>query len=73
MNMLLAVDWTVDDVLTRYRETASVFVQRRMACVGCPMSRFETLQDAARIYGLPVAELMRELKQAISAGEGEQA
>ncbi len=70
MKPVLAHDLTVEELLTRYTETASVFVTRRMACVGCPMSPFETLEDAARVYGLAVTDLMRDLEQAVSTPEG---
>jgi len=32
-----------------------------MACVGCLMARFETLENAARVYGVPLDELCNEL------------
>ncbi|MGE5263174.1 MAG: DUF1858 domain-containing protein [Acidobacteriota bacterium] len=70
MDPLLAPDLTVDQVLTRWKQTASVFVHRRMACVGCPMSPFETLGNVAEIYGLPVDNLMKELEQTISPRGG---
>lgn len=65
MEPLLAPDLTVDQVLTRWKQTASAFVHLRMACVGCPMSPFETLDSVAEIYGLPVASLVEELERAI--------
>ncbi len=71
MKPLLAPDSTLGYVLTRHKETASVFVRLRMACVGCPMSSFETLEDAARIYGLPLTELVTALEQVISNREGQ--
>ena len=70
MEPLLAPDLTVDQVLTRWNQTVSVFMHLRMACVGCPMSPFETLDNVAEIYGLPVASLLKELEQAISTEGG---
>lgn len=57
----------VDDVVTNFPSTAQVFVRRRMHCVGCEVSRFETIAGAARVYGQPVDLLLVDLHTA--AGE----
>ncbi len=63
-------DLTVAELLNRWRVTASVFVTRRMACVGCPLSSFETLDKVAAVYGLPLEILLVELEQAITSNGG---
>lgn len=55
-----ASDWTVAETFTRCPETASVFHRFGMACAGCSMARFETLQEAADAYGLDVQALLAE-------------
>lgn len=57
---------TIREVLDTYPETAKVFIHRRMACVGCPVEGFDTLEDAARIYQIDVQELLDDLQQAIA-------
>ncbi len=59
-------DLTVADLLTHWGHAASVFVSHRMACVGCPLSSFETLGSVARVYGMPLEKLVTELQQAIA-------
>ena len=54
----------VDDVVTRFPSTARVFVDRRMHCVGCEVSRFETLVGAAGIYQQPIEPLLADLRSA---------
>jgi hybrid cluster-associated redox disulfide protein len=54
----------VDDIVTRFPATARVFVDRRMHCVGCEVSRFETLAGAARIYQQPIEPLLADLRAA---------
>ncbi len=61
----LLPDLTVTDLLNRWEQTASVFVNLRMACVGCPLSSFETLDNVAHVYGLPLETLMSGLRKAI--------
>ncbi len=65
-------DMTVAQVLDRWQQTAAVFVRFRMACVGCPLSCFESLEGAAQTYGLPPEQLIREIAAVIVPGENEQ-
>lgn len=53
------------DLFTRFPETQTVFFRHRMDCVGCCMSIFDTLEDAAVNYGLPEAAFMAELQAII--------
>lgn len=53
--------------LGRHPVTAHVFLDRRMACVGCPLAAFETLADAAREYRLPLEPFLAELGRAAGA------
>jgi hybrid cluster-associated redox disulfide protein len=38
-----------------------VLLDRRMHCVGCPFARFETVAEAAAIYGMDPTGLARAL------------
>lgn len=58
---------TIAAMLVRWPETAAVLVARRMACVGCDMSAFETISDAAAAYGVSQTELIRDLRRAVGA------
>ena len=54
----------VDDVVTRFPSTARVFIGRRMHCVGCEVSCFETLAGAAHIYHQVLDPLLADLRDA---------
>lgn len=41
-----------------------VFLDRRMACPGCPMARFEVVADAADAYRIPREEWLAALRRA---------
>jgi hybrid cluster-associated redox disulfide protein len=73
MNPADPISLLVADVLTLSPGAARVFLDRRMACVGCPFSRFETVADAARNYGVDAAQLAAALLEAgsLDATEGE--
>ena len=56
---------TVTELLKTYPEVIPVFIHRQMMCVGCDMSAFERVQDAARIYGINPDTFLGELLEAI--------
>lgn len=60
----------VADVLDRWPQTIPVFIQHRMACVGCAMAPFETLAEATAIYGMSTDRFVNELREAIQSLEG---
>jgi hybrid cluster-associated redox disulfide protein len=57
-------EMSVAEVCRRWPAAAAVLVRRGMACVGCDLSDFETLADAARTYHVPLAALLHELRAA---------
>jgi hybrid cluster-associated redox disulfide protein len=66
MNLQITPQTSVADLLSAWPEAVPVFLNRRMACVGCNMSRFETLQDASRIYGVNLETFLEEIARTIS-------
>jgi hybrid cluster-associated redox disulfide protein len=58
---------TIATLLAQWPETAPVLVSRRMACVGCEMNGFETILDAAAVYGVSHHELIGDLRRVIDA------
>lgn len=52
----------VDKLLREYPQTARIFVDWQMACVGCPMSGFETVEEVAENYGKDPAQFVTDLE-----------
>lgn len=61
----------VSAVLAEKPAAARVFLERRMGCIGCPFAPFETVAEAARVYGIDAFELANCL--ASVAGTSEEA
>ena len=57
---------TVEETLHRWPATARVFLDHRLACVGCTMAPFERLPEAAGHYGLPEDDFLDEIQRAAS-------
>ncbi len=52
---------TIEEVLTRWPETAVIFHQHNMACVGCAVASFYTVTEAANVYGVSSDHFLDEL------------
>ncbi len=62
---------SIADLISTWPQVIPVFLHRRMNCVGCSMSGFETLEDAARIYGISLEEFSGELEKHIPSASVE--
>jgi hybrid cluster-associated redox disulfide protein len=57
----------VEDVITRWPQTAVVFKRRNMACIGCPVSHLYSIAEAAAVYGLEVDDFVSELARVVAS------
>lgn len=63
------LDLSVGEIMSMWPSTIRIFIEHNMHCVGCPISPFHTLPDAAEEHGLAVATLAAEIEREIeSAG-----
>jgi hybrid cluster-associated redox disulfide protein len=53
----------VADVLAHSPQVIPLFFQNRLACVGCPMESFCTLEDVCEQYGLDLDLFLQSLEQ----------
>lgn len=56
------LEMTVAELLEEWPACAYVLIERGMACVGCELSIFETLADAARVYGIDAGDFLAALR-----------
>lgn len=56
---------TVDEVLRRWPETAVIFRQYGLACLGCAVAPFCEVTAVANIYNLPQEQFLADLRAAI--------
>ncbi|MBQ3379895.1 MAG: DUF1858 domain-containing protein [Clostridia bacterium] len=57
---------TIEDVLAMDKGTAKYFLEIGMHCLGCPMSRRETIEQACAVHGTDADELIENLNQYLS-------
>ena len=58
-------DTIILDVLKMDAGTAPFFLEIGMHCLGCPMSRGESIADACRAHGQNADELLEKLNAAL--------
>ena len=52
---------TIAEVLQINRETASIFMQFGMHCLGCPASSGESVEQASMVHGINADDLIDAL------------
>ncbi|OQY31742.1 MAG: hypothetical protein B6243_08145 [Anaerolineaceae bacterium 4572_5.2] len=67
---LPTANFTIAETLNRWPQTIYNFQRHQMACPGCAMTRFETLAEAAKNYGLNLEAFLAELASTIQSPQG---
>lgn len=66
--MEITPETCVSELVREHPQVIPIFLEHQMACVGCSMSAFETLAEAARAYAIPADEFIRTIQSAAAEG-----
>ena len=58
---------TIEKVLSIDENLTSVLLGFGLHCFGCPMSRMETLEEAAMVHGVDVDLMVEKLNEALKS------
>ena len=67
----ISLQMTISEIFDRWPEIIPIFLNRRMACVGCSLADFMTLEDALEIYHLNMESFIEEIENAIQTRKSE--
>jgi hybrid cluster-associated redox disulfide protein len=56
----------VEDVMRDWPATIRVFLDFKLACVGCPIATFHTLADSCHEHGIAEAPFLAALREAVA-------
>ena len=56
-------DMTINQVLTLDVDSAIVFLEAGMHCLGCPSAAGESIEEASMVHGINPDELVNKLNQ----------
>jgi hybrid cluster-associated redox disulfide protein len=62
---------TISEILDDWPEIIPIFLNHRMACVGCSLADFMTLEDALDIYHLNKESFIEEIEAVIQNRKSE--
>lgn len=54
----------LEEIFLRYPEATRVFVRHGLACPGCSLAAFDTLERGAKAHGIDLTTLIHELNEA---------
>ena len=58
-------EMSIIEVVQQHPETAEVFRNFGMGCLGCIAARFENIEQGASAHGIVVEELIADLNKAV--------
>ena len=63
--MTITKDTIIGDILTIAPQTAPLFMNIGMHCLGCPASRGETVEQACAVHGVDADDLLEQINSLI--------
>ncbi len=57
---------TIKEVIEKYPKTASVFMERGLYCLGCPIAQTETIEDMVKAYQFDLKKILRDLNKVVN-------
>jgi len=60
-------DMSIMEVVQSYPDTAEVFMEAGMGCLGCAAARFENIEQGALAHGIDLDALMDGLNKVVAA------
>ena len=57
----------IEDVLRRYPKAIPVFERFGIDCAQCQLSEYENLEHGAKVHGIDLPTLLRELNKTLTA------
>jgi hybrid cluster-associated redox disulfide protein len=71
MAVTITKDTIIGDILDIAPQTAPLFMEIGMHCLGCPASRGETVEEACMVHGISCDALLEKLNQQVAATEAD--
>lgn len=63
--MKIIKEMTIGEVVRSYPESVEVLISYGMGCVGCPSAQAETIEEACKVHGLDVEQLIKALNEIV--------
>ncbi|MBE6852103.1 MAG: DUF1858 domain-containing protein [Ruminococcus sp.] len=67
MDFKVTKQMIIGDILDKCPQTAPLFMDMGMHCLGCPSARGESLEDACSVHGVDADEFEKKINEFIAA------
>jgi len=61
--MKITKKMSIMEIVSKYPDTADVFMRHGLHCIGCAAASFETLEDGAKAHRIDVDKLLKDLNK----------
>lgn len=62
--MAITKEMFISDIVKEHPNTAMVFMEYGMGCLGCSAARHETIEQGAMVHGIDIDALVQALNEA---------
>jgi len=66
---MITKNMTFKEVIEKYPETAEIFFNEGMHCIGCPMASQEKIGQGCEVHGIDADKLIKKLNKVIKNKE----
>lgn len=63
--MKISKEMTIGEVVRNYPESVEILFSFGMGCVGCPSAQAETIEEACKVHGIDVDEVIKALNESV--------
>lgn len=60
---MITKDLTIGEIIRMKEEAPQILMSFGMGCVGCPSAQAETIEEASKVHGLNLEELLAALNK----------
>jgi hybrid cluster-associated redox disulfide protein len=60
---MITKDLTIGEIIRIKEDAPQILMSFGMGCVGCPSAQAETIEDAVKVHGINLEELLEELNK----------
>jgi len=66
MDFKVTKDMIIGDILDKCEQTAPLFMEMGMHCLGCPSARGESLEEACAVHGVNSDDFVNKMNEFIA-------
>lgn len=56
-------EMTIKEVVQKYPQVVTVFIDYGLHCVGCPLAQGESIEDAVKLHQIDIEKLLEDLNE----------